>query len=176
MARAAEIELSLDELRAMAAWAADCVERALPVYEAHAPGGARPRACLEGARAFAVREKRSKRLRTLAWAAFAAARETPEPAPAAVANAAMLTAAIAYTHPLADAGQTKHIVGPPGYAALGLELAGGGDPSIGDDAVRWALEHAPPEVGAVLQRMPARQLGKNRLNALFYALDTGLRG
>ncbi len=27
--------LSLDQLRAIGSWAADCAERALPVYEAH---------------------------------------------------------------------------------------------------------------------------------------------
>ncbi len=87
----------------------------------------------------------------------------------------MLTAAVAYTHPLADVAQTKHIVGPAGYAALALELEGK-DSSLGDDAVHWAIQHAPPEVGAVLRRMPARQIGKGRLNALLHTLDTGLRG
>lgn len=54
-------------------------------------------------------------------------------------------AASAYTHPLADVHQTKHIVGPAAYAALALELEHSGDSSIGDGEVRWAIEHAPSE-------------------------------
>ena len=168
------ITLSMESLRALADWAADCAERALPVYEAHPHGDARPRAAIEGSRAFAGGEKRSNRLRTLARAAYAAAREIGDPASAAAAHAASMAAAIAYTHPLADVHQTKHIVGPAGYAALALELADKGDSSVADDAVRWAIDRATPKVGAVLRQMPARMVGKSRLDAIFYALDTGI--
>ncbi|MFN8487979.1 MAG: hypothetical protein U0350_10325 [Caldilineaceae bacterium] len=108
-------------------------------------------------------------------AAHAAAREVGDPAAAAAARAAGLAAASAYTHPLADVQQTKHIVGPAAYAALALEIHHGDDRSVGDAEVRWAIEHAPPEVSAVLQQMPARQAGKSRLDTLLYALDAGLR-
>ncbi len=169
------ITLSMESLRALANWAADCAERSLEVYEAHPHGDARPRAAIAGSRAFAGGEKRSNRLRTLAWAAYAAAREIGDPASAAAAHAASMAAAIAYTHPLADVHQTKHIVGPAGYAALALELVDNGDSSAADDAVRWAIEHASPEVGAVLRQMPERTAGKSRLDAIFYALDVGIR-
>jgi hypothetical protein len=76
---------------------------------------------------------------------------------------------------LADVQQTKHIVGPAAYAALALELNQGGDPSIGDGEVRWAIEHVPLEVRAVLLQMPARQAGKSRLEKLLYVLDAGIR-
>src|SRR5574341_441125 len=55
-------------------------------------------------------------LRSLALAAFSAAREADDPAAAAAARAAGLAASSAYTHPLADVQQTKHIVGPAAYA------------------------------------------------------------
>jgi hypothetical protein len=167
--------LSLEALRAIGSWAADCAERALPVYEAQAVADARPRAAIEGIRVFAGGGKRTARLRTLALEAFSAAREAGDPAAAAAARAAGLAASSAYTHPLADVQQTKHIVGPAAYAALALELNHPGDPNLADGAARWAIEHAPPEVRQVLQQMPARQPGNSRLDKLLYALDAGIR-
>jgi hypothetical protein len=168
--------LSLESLRAIGSWAADCAERALPVFEKHAATDSRPRAAIEGIRAFAggARE-RTAQLRSLALAAMRAAREAGDPAAAAAARAAGLAASSAYTHPLADVNQTKHIVGPAAYAALALELDHTGDPNTADGEVRWAIEHATPEVRQVLLQMPARQAGNSRLDRLLYALDAGIR-
>jgi len=168
--------LSLESLRAIGSWAADCAERALPVFEKHAVSDSRPRAAIEGIRVFAGGGNRTARLRSLAMKAFSAAREVGDPAAAAAARAAGLAAASAYTHPLAEVNQTKHIVGPAAYAALALELDHAGDPNIADGEVHWAIEHAPPEVRAVLQQMPARQPGNSRLDKILYALDAGIRG
>ncbi|MCL4301804.1 MAG: hypothetical protein KJ077_39280 [Anaerolineae bacterium] len=167
--------LSLESLRAIGGWAADCAERALSVFERYADSDTRPRAAIEGIRGFAGGGKRTARLRSLACMANAAAREVADPAAAAAARAAGFAAASAYTHPLADVHQTKHIVGPAAYAALALELDHGGDPSIGDGEVRWAIEHAPVEVREVLLQMPARQAGKSRLDTILYELDAGIR-
>jgi hypothetical protein len=167
--------LSMESLRAIGSWAADCAERALSVYEGHADTDSRPRAAIEGIRVFAGGEKRTARLRVLALAAFAAAREIGDPAAVAAARAAGLAASSAYTHPLVDVQQTKHIVGPAAYAALAIELVHAGDPNIGDGEVHWAIEHASLEVREVLQQMPARQPGKSRLDMLLYALDEGIR-
>lgn len=168
--------LSLESLRAIGSWAADCAERALPVYETHTGSDSRPRAAIEGIRVFACGGNRTARLRSLALGAFSAAREVGDPAAAAAARAAGFAAASAYTHPLADVQQTKHIVGPAANAALALELDHAGDPNIGGGEVRWAIEHAPLEVREVLQQMPARQPGNSRLDTLLYELDAGLRG
>ena len=167
--------LSLESLRAVGGWAADCAERALPVYEKHADSDSRPRAAIEGIRVFACGGKRTAQLRSLALQAHAAAREVGDPA-AAAARAAGLAAASAYTHPLADVHQTKHIVGPAAYAALALELDHGSDPSIGDSEVRWAIEHVTAEVREVLLQMPARQARNSRLDTILYELDAGIRG
>jgi len=167
--------LSMESLRVIGSWAADCAERALPVYEGHADSDSRPRAAIERIRAFAGGEKRTARLRVLALAAFAAAQEIGDPAASAAARAAGLAASSAYTHPLVDVQQTKHIVGPAAYAALALELVHAGDPNIGDGEVHWAIERASLEVREVLQQMPARQPGKSRLDMLLYALDEGIR-
>lgn len=167
--------LSLESLRALGSWAADCAERALPVYEAHADPDPRPQAAIAGIRVFAGGGKRTAQLRSLALAAFSAARDAEDPAAAAAARAAGLAASSAYTHPLADVQQTKHIVGPAAYAALALELDQGGDDSIGDDQAAWAIEHVPPEVREILLQMPAREIGRSRLENLMYKIDAGIR-
>jgi hypothetical protein len=167
--------LSLESLRAIGGWAADCAERALSVFEARTGADSRPHAAIEGIREFAGGGKRSTRLRSLAVQANAAAREIGDPAAAAAARAAGLAAASAYTHPLADIHQTKHIIGPAAYAALALELDHDGDPRVADGEVRWAIVHAPSEARAVLLQMPARQAGKSRLDTLLYELDAGIR-
>lgn len=168
--------LTLESLRALGSWAADCAERALPVYERHAGSDSRPRAAIEGIRVFAAGGKRTAQLRSLALAAFSAAREADDPAAAAAARAAGSAASSAYTHPLAHVHQTKHILGPAAYAALALELDQDGDLAIGDGEVLRAIEHVTPEVRAVLLHMPARQPGSSRLNKIFYELDIGIRG
>src|SRR3954470_12404003 len=145
--------LSLESLRAIGGWAADCAERALSVYETHPDSDSRPRAAIEGIRVFAAGGKRTAQLRSLALSAHAAAHAVGDPAAAAAARAAGAAAASAYTHPLADVHQTKHIVGSAAYAALALELNHAGDPSVADAEVRWAIEHAPAEVCEVLLQM-----------------------
>ncbi len=168
--------LSLESLRALGSWAADCAERALSVYENYADSDSRPRAAIEGIRVFAGGGKRTAQLRSLALAAFSAARDAGNPAGAAAARAAGLAASSAYTHPLADVQQTKHIVGPAAYAALALELDQGGDHSIGDNEVIWAIQHVTPEVREVLLQMPAREIGRTRLENIMYKIDAGIRG
>jgi len=168
--------LSLESLRSLGSWAADCAERALSVYENYAPSDPRPRAAIEGIRAFAGGGKRTAQLRSLALAAFSAARDAGNPAAAAAARAAGLAASSAYTHPLADVHQTKHIAGPAAYAALALELDQGGDHSIGDNEVIWAIEHVTPEIREVLTQMPPREMGRTRLENIMYQLDDGIRG
>src|SRR5450759_3014472 len=168
--------LTLESLRAIGGWAADCAQRALSVFETRAGSDSRPHAAIEGIREFAGGGKRTARLRSFAVEANAAAREVGDPAAAAAARAAGLAAASAYTHPLADIHQTKHIVGPAAYAALALELDHHGGPSVGDAEVRWAIEHVPSEVREVLLQMPARQAGKTRLETLLYELDAGISG
>ena len=168
--------LTLESLRALGSWAADCAERALVVCEKHADSDSRPRAAIEGIRMFAGWGRRTALLRSLALSAYSAARDADDPAAATAARAAGLAAASAYTHPLANVHQTKHILGPAAYAALALELDQGSDPSIGDGEVRWAIEHVTAEVRGVLLQMPARQAGNSRLDTILYKLDAGIRG
>lgn len=168
--------LSLESLRVLGGWTADCVERALSVFESHVVADSRPRDAITAIRVFAGGGKRTAQLRSLSLAAFSAARATDDLAAAAAARTAGLAASSAYTHPLADVQQTKHIVGPAAYAALALELDHGGDAKIGDAEVRWAIDQVPAEVCEILRQMPACQPGKSRLDMLLYELDAGIRG
>jgi hypothetical protein len=168
--------LNQDDLRLVGFWAADCAERVLPLFEAKAPADARPREAIAGIRAFARGGKRTAKLRSLALAAHAAAREAGDrPAATAAARAAGVAAAVAYTHPLPTLDQAKHLLGPAVYAARARELAAADEPGAGDAEIRWAIGHASPAVRQVVRRWPARGPGRSRLDALYSMLDAGLR-
>src|SRR4051812_9763948 len=87
-----------ESLRPAAGWAADCAQAALPIFEKRYLKDTRPRDAIAGARAFAQGHKRDKHLRTLAWAAHAASGSADELPARYAARAALLAAAVAYTH------------------------------------------------------------------------------
>jgi hypothetical protein len=138
----------------------------LQLFEAKAPSDTRPRKAIEGIRAFALRGKRTEQLRSLAWAAHAAAREVGDPVATVAARAAAYAAATPH--------QAKHALGPAIYQAQARELAAGDDPSVGEEEIRWAIEHASPAVRGVVRRMPVGSPGRSRLGALLHQLDAGL--
>ncbi|MET9464036.1 putative immunity protein [Streptomyces sp. NPDC006544] len=181
------IELTEDELREIAGYAADCARRVLAIFERDLPADTRPRDALDAADAFAAGGRRTNALRQRAWAAYKAAQEAaspaasappvstaPFPSPAAIdaARAASHAAAAGYLHPKASAHQVKHILGAAAHAARAEELAG-----VGADAgtLAWARHHAPPAVAAVLGRLPAAPPGGGRVGELIRDLDAGLR-
>ena len=150
-------------LRAVALWAADCAERALPIFEQHRPTDSRPRAAIEASRDFGHGKKRDKQLRILALAALRAGKDVDEPSQYA-ARAASLAAAVAYTHTDLSTGlqgvrQARHVLGPTVYAALALEVAGG-ESTIGDDAVHQGIASAPSGVHTLLKGMPPQPRGR----------------
>ena len=167
--------LSEEDRRLVGLWAADCAERALPLFEAKAPSDPRPRQAIEGIRAFARGEARKAQLRSLVWAAYAAAREAGDPVAAAAARAAGCAAGTPYIHAQVTLDQAKHALAPAMYAARAHELAAGDDPRVGDEGIRWAVAHASTAVREVVRRMPVRGPGRTRLDALLYQLDGGLR-
>ncbi len=139
------LTLSEDDRRVLAVWAADCAERTLPLFEAHAPGDKRPRDAIDGGRAFARGELRIGPTRTLAIAAHAAAREVGDPAAVAAARAA--------GHAAATAHMASHARGVA-YAVKAVGLAAPKDPDAVADEIRWQLAHASPTVREVLRRLP----------------------
>jgi hypothetical protein len=166
--------LSDEDRRLLGLWAADCAERVLPLFEAKAPSDTRPREAIEAIRIFARGAKRSGQLRSVAWAALAAAREVGDPAATSAARAAGYAAATAYIHALATPHQLNHILSPAVYGAQACALALG-DTSVGEEEIRWAIEHASGAVRDIVRRMPVRGIGRSRLAALQYLLDAGLR-
>jgi hypothetical protein len=167
-----EIELSLDELRQLSGWSADCAARALPLYEAALPDDRRPRDAIEAAREFGAGGNRTKAIRTAAWGALKAAGEVDDPAAEAAARAAVAAAGSAYLHPLAKATQVKHIVGAAQYAAYAHELATGDCEPV----LSWAIERVPPAVRDVLRRYPdGTPPGSSRLAEQHRRLESALR-
>ena len=169
------IELSMEELRELAGYAAVCAGRVLPIFERHVPDDTRPRAAVEAAFAFSKGGKRSNALRASAFGAYKAAREASLPAAAAAAQAATQAVGAAYLHPLAKAHQVWHILGAAAYAARAAELDAGDDRRIGAEYRDWALRHAPLTVSAVLARYPAAPAAGRRTGELLRELDAALR-
>ncbi|GHH81046.1 hypothetical protein GCM10018781_62780 [Kitasatospora indigofera] len=176
-----EVTISEEDRRQLGAWAADCAERVLHLFEADAPADTRPREAIEGIRRYARGEIPRGPLRPLAHAALAAAREAGAPAATAAARAAGYAAATPYIHALASPHQSNHVLAPAVQTARARELAadgssgtGTGD-SCGDLEIRRAIEHAPPAVRGILAQLPARGPGRSRAEVLRHRLDAALR-
>ncbi|MEO8288054.1 MAG: putative immunity protein [Chloroflexota bacterium] len=167
-------------LRAVALWAAHCAELALPIFESNHPADMRLHEAISGGRDFGRGKMRDKALRIVALAALKAGKGVDEPSKYA-ARAATLAASVAYTHTDLQTGlqgirQARHVLGPAVYAALALETAAGGDPEVGDNVIRRAIESAPAEVRYLLKHMPPQPEENGRLGVLFLDLDSALRG
>lgn len=167
-----DLDLTLEELRAVARFAADCAAELLPVYESSVVDDARPREALEAARAFANGAARSNRQRTTAFAAHRAAREAPDEVARLAALACADAAGAAYLHPLAQATQVGHVLRSAACVARVAELRG----EDVDGVVATLADRAAPPVPAVLRRYPSPQGGRGRLAQLLVALDTAVRG
>lgn len=108
--------------RALARWAADCAERALPVFEEWDPADTRPRRALDVLRAWERGEVPMTGCRSAAFAAHAAARSAAEAgavAATAAARAAGQAAAVAHMFDHSPHAAT--------YAAKAIALHGSGD-------------------------------------------------
>jgi hypothetical protein len=160
------LTLSEDDRRVLAVWAADCAERALPMFERQAPSDTRPRDALDGAHAFARGELRIGQARALAVAAHAAAREVADPAAVAAARAT--------GHAVATAHMASHARGAPAYAAKAAALAAPDDPAAVANEVRWALMHATPAVLDALRRLPPPVRPAGILGAVISEIHTSV--
>jgi len=172
---ASEVELSAQDLRAVARYAAESAQEALSIFENSHPDDRRPRLAVEAGWAFAEGAQRTRLQRMSALAAHQAAREATTEAARHAARAAGHAAASAYLHPLAMPTQVKHILGAAAHAARAAELAAGEDRSIGAQQIEQARQRATPALIAVLRRYPAAPSSGNRVAELMSALDTSLR-
>jgi rifampin ADP-ribosylating transferase len=173
--RSDDIELTMDELRAVAGYAVACAEPALVIFEKACPEDGRPAAALEAARVFIEGASRSRLQRTAAADAHRAARDAPTEAARHAADAAGAAAAAAYLHPLARATQVRHILGSGAHAARAAELARGDDPVVAEYVVTAAARRATPVVLEVLSRYPRAPRGRSRVAVLMQRLDSLLR-
>jgi len=138
--------LSGADRRIVAAWAADCAERVLGVFEADAPGDRRPREAIARVRAFARGELRVAEGIRRRFADGGAAREVGAPAAAAAARAAGQAAAVPH--------MGAHALGAAAYAAKSAGLATPDRPEVLEEEVRWQLGHLSPAARAALRKLP----------------------
>ncbi|MEI4271711.1 putative immunity protein [Klenkia sp. LSe6-5] len=164
------MDLTLDDIRAVVAFAADCADLVLPGFEDAVPDDVRPREALAAARTFAGGGPRTVAQRTAAFAAHRAAEAAPTEVARLGAQACGDAAAAAYLHPLAQATQVGHVLRSAACAARVAELTGSGA-GVADLAGR-----AGPRVRAVLLRYPAAPGGRSRPARLVAELDAAVRG
>jgi hypothetical protein len=138
--------LSEVDRRLVAAWAADCAERVLGVFEASAPGDGRPRALIARTRAFARGELDTAEEIRRRFAGGVAAAEVKAPAAAAAARAAGQAVAICH--------MGAHALGAAAYAVKAAGLANSDRPEAVEDEIRWQLDHMSAEVRAALRALP----------------------
>jgi hypothetical protein len=137
--------LSEQERRVVAAWAADCAERVIGLFELNVPGDSRPRVAIARTRAFARGElgvaEEIRRRFVGAGAAHAASRSA-----VAAARAAGQASAVAH--------MGAHALGAAAYAAKAVGLAEPDRPEAASEEVEWQLSIMPAEVRAALRKLP----------------------
>ncbi len=133
------------ERRVVAAWAADCAERVLELFESSSPGDPRPRDAIARTRAFARGELDGAEEIRRRFAAAGAAR-VADPAAAAAARAAGQASAVAR--------MGAHALGAAAYAARAVELAEPHRPAAASEEICWQLSIISAEVRAALRQLP----------------------
>lgn len=169
---AGDFDLTMDELRAVVRFAADCAQDLLPDFEAVAPDDSRPRDAIDAARMFADGAPRSKLQRTAAFASHLAAKSVHEETARLTAIACGDAAAAAYLHPIAKASQLGHILRAAACAARVTELRTGTRDSGG---VSVLAELATSPLPEILRRYPVAPSGSSRVSQLMSALDSAIR-
>ncbi|MFV2144776.1 MULTISPECIES: putative immunity protein [Isoptericola] len=170
-----DFELTGDELRAVARYAATSAGDVLGVFEQERPDDGRPRAALESARAFVDGAPRSRWQRTAAMDAHRAAAAAPTEASRLAAQAAGDAAAAAYLHPIAKAHQVGHVLRAAANAVRIAEIRAGADLGAVERSLAQARDRATPVVVDVLRRYPPAPAGRSRVARLMTELDVSLR-
>lgn len=156
-----KLTLNESDRRILAAWAADCAARTLPIFERVAPNDKRPRDAIEAARAFARDEMKIGAAKSKAVAAHAAARSVAQ-------DAAAVAAARSCGHAVATAHMAAHARGVSYSAvAVGTERA--------NDEVEWQFQHSSPQVRDLLSRLPAPQKSRAAVSIFQNLLQTKLQ-
>lgn len=138
--------LSEIDRRVVAAWAADCAERVLGLFESESPTDPRPRDAIARTRAFARGELDAAGEIRRRFVAGRAAHNVTSPPAIAAARAAAQAAGVAH--------MGAHALGAAAYAA---EAAGLSRPDYVDavrDEIRWQLGRMGPDTRTALRRLP----------------------
>ncbi|MHB1569643.1 MAG: putative immunity protein [Solirubrobacteraceae bacterium] len=159
--------LSEADRRIVAAWAADCAERVVGVFEAEVPGDRRPRDSIARTRAFARGELDVAGEIRRRFVGGGAARGLSSPAAVAAARAAGQAAAVAH--------MGAHALGAAAYAAEAAGLAAPDRPEAVAEEIQWQLSNLSMAARDALRRLPP--VGENRSGPLGPGLmSSGLRG
>jgi hypothetical protein len=140
--------LSVDDRRAVAAWAADCAEHVLGIYETAVPDDTGVRDAIAQARSFASGDLHvAEALQRRGGDAGAAARDAPDPAARAAAYAAEQAAAVAH--------MGAHALGAAGYAAKASTLHDGcTDDAVARSEARRQVAETSEAVASALSSLP----------------------
>ncbi len=139
--------LSDAERRLVAAWAADCAERVVGIFDAQAPADDRPRAAIARARAFARGElNTASEIRRRFVGGVPAAELTTRAAAAAARSAGQ---AVGTCH------MGAHALGAAAYAVRAACLAAPERPEVFDEEIRWQLTRMSPAVRTALRALPS---------------------
>jgi hypothetical protein len=138
--------LSEADRRLVAAWAADCADHVLWLFEAEAPGDDRPRTLIARTRAFARGELNTAEEIRRRFAGGVGPSEVKAPAAAAAARAAGQCVAVCH--------MAAHALGAAAYAVKARGLAEADRPGAVVDEMRWQLDHMSVEVRAALRALP----------------------
>ena len=159
--------LSQADRRLVAAWAADCAERVIELFEIEAPDDDRPRNLINRARAYARGE--------LNTADEIRRRFTGGVGVNEVNNAAAIAAARAAGQASAVCHMGAHAMGAAAYAVEAIELANPNDPEAAGNEIIWQLNHMSSDVRVALGALP--KIGENSSGPLGRGLLTsGRRG
>jgi hypothetical protein len=140
--------LSETDRRLVAAWAADCAERVLPLFEQEAPDDDRPRDGIARTRAFARGELNAAGEIRRRFVAGRAAQAVTSPAARAAAWSAGQASGVAH--------MGAHALGAAAYAVKAVTLAAPDDDGTAGGAaeIAWQLRHVSPPVRTALARLP----------------------
>jgi hypothetical protein len=138
--------LSEGDRRRVAAWAADCAERVLPVFEDEAPDDDRPRQLIVRTRAFARGELNTSNEIRRRFVGGVSVHDVASPAAAAAARAAGQAVAVCH--------MGAHGLGAAAYAVTAAGLASPHQPDAFATEIRWQLGCMSAEVRAALRTLP----------------------
>jgi hypothetical protein len=142
--------------RIVAAWAADCAERVLGLFEAEGPCDSRPRDSIARTRAFARGELGVAGVIRRRFVGGGAAREMRTPAAAAAARAAGQAAAVPH--------MGAHALGAAAFAAKAAGLAAPDRPEVLSEEIQWQLTNLSVAAAVALRQLPP--VGEDRSGPL----------